>query len=195
MASYKLPHHPACGSARGGSTKLSTSLPFLRKMRRTLLHQSFICKGWDSQQAHPAGCFGNFHPPHRRRTVGSLSNGLLNVRPMRPDPLPYALNDRALLSCASSPHAHGLLGPSCSSTRDFAVRVAIPLRSIAATSRGPSPSGRLFPTQSYDYAVAIGLYFCFHHSMYRGLSHHKFTPMPGIHKSLDRTASTRSDQG
>jgi len=39
------------------------------------------------------------------------------------DHLPYALNNRALLSCASSPHALGLLWPFCPSARGFAIRL------------------------------------------------------------------------
>lgn len=49
----------------------------------------------------------------------------------------------------------------------------------------------LFSTQPYGYAVAIGLYFCFHRSMYRGLLPHQFTPMPGIHKRRLRTLLRR----
>ena len=35
-------------------------------------------------------------------------------------------------------------------------------------SQSQSRFARRFPTQSHDYAVAIGLYFCFHRFMYRG---------------------------
>ncbi len=46
-----------------------------------------------------------------------------------------------------------------------------------------SPLGFL-QTVGRPSALAIGSYLCYHRFSYRGLSPHKFTPVPGVHKEL-----------